>query len=100
MIVLNHLKFRTMSENNSRRKFIQQSALFGAGIMLTGPQLFAVNHNHFKQKNKMKTRKLGKLEVSELGLGCMNMAGNYNGSADKQQSIRTIRTAFENGFRF
>lgn len=48
----------------------------------------------------MKTRKLGTLEVSEIGLGCMNMAGNYNPPADRQQSIRTIRTAFENGVRF
>jgi len=48
----------------------------------------------------MKTRKLGNLEVSELGLGCMNMAGNYNPPADHQQSIKTIRTAFENGVRF
>src|ERR1700710_862684 len=30
----------------------------------------------------------------------MNMAGNYNPPADKQQSIKTIRTAFENGVRF
>ena len=48
----------------------------------------------------MKTRKLGTLEVSELGLGCMNMAGNYNPPADHQQSIKTIRKAFENGVRF
>jgi aryl-alcohol dehydrogenase-like predicted oxidoreductase len=25
----------------------------------------------------MKTRKLGKLEVSELGFGCMSLATNY-----------------------
>jgi len=48
----------------------------------------------------MKTRKLGNLEVSEIGLGCMNMAGNYNPPANHQQSIKTIRTAFENGVRF
>ncbi|MES2826658.1 MAG: aldo/keto reductase [Bacteroidota bacterium] len=48
----------------------------------------------------MKTRKLGTLEVSEIGLGCMNMAGNYNPPADHQQSIKTIRKAFENGVTF
>ncbi|MCD1117610.1 aldo/keto reductase [Chryseobacterium sp. C-17] len=48
----------------------------------------------------MKTRKLGTLEVSEIGLGCMNMVGNYNPPANHQQSIKTIRTAFENGVRF
>jgi len=48
----------------------------------------------------MKTRKLGTLEVSELGAGCMNMSGNYNPPADVPQSIRTIRTAAENGVTF
>jgi aryl-alcohol dehydrogenase-like predicted oxidoreductase len=45
----------------------------------------------------MKTRKLGSLIVSELGAGCMNMSGNYNPPADVPQSIRTIRTAVEQG---
>ena len=48
----------------------------------------------------MKTRKLGALEVSELGSGCMNMSGNYNPPADVPQCIRTIRTAAENGVTF
>jgi aryl-alcohol dehydrogenase-like predicted oxidoreductase len=48
----------------------------------------------------MKTRKLGMLEVSELGAGCMNMSGNYNPPADVPQSIRTIRAAAENGVTF
>ncbi len=48
----------------------------------------------------MKTRKLGTLEVSELGSGCMNMSGNYNPPADVPQCIRTIRTAAENGVTF
>ena len=47
--------------------------------------------------NTMKTRKLGTLEVSELGAGCMNMSGNYNPPADVAQSILTIRTAVEQG---
>jgi aryl-alcohol dehydrogenase-like predicted oxidoreductase len=48
----------------------------------------------------MKTRNLGTLQVSELGSGCMNMSGNYNPPADVKQSVKTIRTAFENGVRF
>lgn len=48
----------------------------------------------------MKIRKLGTLEVSEIGAGCMNMSGNYNPPADVAQSIRTIRTAAENGVTF
>ena len=38
--------------NNSRRKFIQQSAVFGAGMMLAGPsQLF----EKLKKKKPWKT---------------------------------------------
>ena len=48
----------------------------------------------------MKTRKLGALEVSELGFGCMNLSGNYNAPAPKEQGIKTIRTAFESGVTF
>lgn len=48
----------------------------------------------------MKTRKLGTLEVSEIGAGCMNMSGNYNPPADVAQSMRMISTAAENGVTF
>lgn len=93
-------------EGNSRRKFIQQTALAGAGLLLSPNLLSAANTSSYLKQindnktNNMKTRKLGTLEVSEIGLGCMNMAGNYNPPANHQQSIKTIRTAFENGVRF
>ncbi|MDR4221720.1 aldo/keto reductase [Priestia megaterium] len=48
----------------------------------------------------MKTRKLGTLEVSELGLGCMSISANYGPPADKDQGIKTIRTAYEKGVTF
>jgi aryl-alcohol dehydrogenase-like predicted oxidoreductase len=47
----------------------------------------------------MNTRKLGSLEVSELGLGCMGMSAFY-GSADEQEAIATIRRALELGITF
>jgi len=53
-----------------------------------------------KGENKMKTRKLGTLEVSELGLGCMSISANYGPPADKDQGIKTIRTAYEKGVTF
>jgi aryl-alcohol dehydrogenase-like predicted oxidoreductase len=93
-------------EENSRRKFIQQTAVVGAGLLFAPNLLSATNTSSYSKqisdnKNKnMKTRKLGTLEVSEIGLGCMNMVGNYNPPANHQQSIKTIRTAFENGVRF
>jgi aryl-alcohol dehydrogenase-like predicted oxidoreductase len=48
----------------------------------------------------MKTRRLGKLEVSELGAGCMSISANYGPAADTSQGIKTIRTAHEKGVTF
>ena len=47
----------------------------------------------------MNTRKLGSLEVSELGLGCMGMSAFY-GSTDDDESIATIHRALELGINF
>ena len=47
----------------------------------------------------MKTRKLGNsgLEVSAVGLGCMGMSFGYGPAADKQDMIKLIRHAVEQG---
>ena len=48
----------------------------------------------------MKRRKLGTLEVSELGSGCMSISANYGPPADRQQGITVIREAHETGWLF
>lgn len=48
----------------------------------------------------MQTRKLGTLEVSEIGAGCMSISANYGPPADKAQGIKVIRTAHERGVTF
>jgi aryl-alcohol dehydrogenase-like predicted oxidoreductase len=48
----------------------------------------------------MKTRKLGQLEVSALGAGCMSISANYGPPADKNHGIEVIRTAHEKGVTF
>ncbi|MDQ6438191.1 aldo/keto reductase [Mesorhizobium sp. LHD-90] len=45
----------------------------------------------------MKTRKLGALEVSAIGLGCMSMSDRYGPPADKQDMIRLLRSAHDLG---
>ena len=47
----------------------------------------------------MKTRTLGKLVVSEIGLGCMGMSEFY-GPGDEDESIKTIHLALEMGVNF
>jgi aryl-alcohol dehydrogenase-like predicted oxidoreductase len=47
----------------------------------------------------MKQRKIGNLEVSALGLGCMGMSSFY-GAADEDEAIATIQRALELGVNF
>src|SRR5499425_1617856 len=48
----------------------------------------------------MQKRKLGNLEVSALGLGCMGMSFGYGPAGDKQEMISLIRSAVERGVTF
>jgi aryl-alcohol dehydrogenase-like predicted oxidoreductase len=48
----------------------------------------------------MQKRKLGSLEVSALGLGCMGMSYGYGPAPDKQEMISLIRSAVERGITF
>ena len=48
----------------------------------------------------MKTRKLGNLEVSAIGLGCMGLSFGYGPAIDRQDAIALIRRAFELGVTF
>ena len=47
----------------------------------------------------MNQRKLGELEVSAIGLGCMGMSAFY-GSTDEAEGVETIRRALELGVNF
>jgi aryl-alcohol dehydrogenase-like predicted oxidoreductase len=48
----------------------------------------------------MQTRRLGGLEVSEMGFGCMSLSANYGPAADHTQAINVIRKAYEKGVTF
>jgi aryl-alcohol dehydrogenase-like predicted oxidoreductase len=83
----------------SRRGFLANTVLIGAGLAFR-PSLWASSADQPKEINKMKTRKLGKLEVSELGAGCMSISANYGPPADAKQGIEVIRAAHEKGVTF
>jgi len=54
-----------------------------------------------KQTQTIVWRKLGgTLEVSALGLGCMNFAWAYGPPTDRQHAIKVIRSAYERGVTF
>ncbi len=48
----------------------------------------------------MKSRYLGGLAVSPLGLGCMSMSGVYADAGDEEESISVIQHALDSGVNF
>lgn len=48
----------------------------------------------------MKTRKLGSLEVSEVGLGCMGMHHAYGAPRDEKEMVSLIHKAVDLGITF
>ena len=48
----------------------------------------------------MKTRKLGELEVSEMGAGAMSISANYGPPVDIDQGIKVLREAHDRGVTF
>jgi aryl-alcohol dehydrogenase-like predicted oxidoreductase len=88
----------------SRRTLMTRTAVIGAGLA-AGPLVMAACSGATPQidnrsANKMQNRKLGALEVSELGAGCMSISANYGPAADTNQGINVIRAAHEKGVTF
>ncbi len=53
------------------------------------------------RKETLTTRKLGSLEVSSMGLGCLPIVGYYGGGPrDRKAMVSLIRAAFELGITF
>src|SRR3954454_12427650 len=62
-----------------------------------GPAGRTVSHaSSTVEENRMKTRTIGQLTVSALGLGCMGMSEFY-GDGDEQESIATIHEFLDTG---
>jgi aryl-alcohol dehydrogenase-like predicted oxidoreductase len=95
----------------SRRDFVASAVLAGAGLAV-GASVWAAQRDQPLASNErsasaigggktpMKTRRLGQLQVSEMGAGCMSISANYGPPADRIQGIKLIRTAYEKGVTF
>jgi aryl-alcohol dehydrogenase-like predicted oxidoreductase len=88
----------------SRKEFLAASTAV-AMTVLAAPVVNARGSaestgNSKEQNTAIRTRYLGGLEVSALGLGCMSMAGVYNPPQPKEKMIPIIRTAVEQGVTF
>jgi aryl-alcohol dehydrogenase-like predicted oxidoreductase len=95
------------AEPTNRRRFLIAAGTAIAGAALpagvaswAGPAA-AQSAGPVSEGHEMKTRKLGSLEVSELGFGNMGLSGGHYGpGVDRAQGIRMIREAYDQGVRF
>lgn len=97
-----------MADNNfNRRTFLAAGAATTSAIVL-GQLSFAGSNNKITDTAKNKTggsalpvRKLGALEVTGIGLGCMSMTSNsYNPPRRKADMVKVIRGAYDQGVSF
>jgi hypothetical protein len=101
----------------SRRGFVANAALIGAGLAVapllgcdaerparenSGPANGSTGAagGSSMETRPLRTRKLGALEVSALGHGCMSISANYGPPADRSQGIHVIRAAHDEGVTF
>lgn len=94
-----------------RREFLKLSslaALSAAGAWTGLGRLFAQSaprsengrRNGGNPSEGMEYRKLGGMDVSAIGLGCLPMVGYYGGRYDKRAMIALIRRAYDRGVTF
>jgi aryl-alcohol dehydrogenase-like predicted oxidoreductase len=96
------------SGKHVRRDFVKHAVLLGAaavvapvlGMAAGAAQTTGTQGYQRTRGTTMKQRTLGTMKVSEIGAGCMTFAGNYNAPVPKEQAVKTIRTAYENGVTF
>jgi aryl-alcohol dehydrogenase-like predicted oxidoreductase len=95
----------TGSNGLHRREFLSGTVLVGGALAMSGLASIvtpaAAQVTGLRQGATLKMRKLGKLEVSEIGFGNMTLSGGHYGlGVDRAEGIRVIRDAFERGVTF
>jgi aryl-alcohol dehydrogenase-like predicted oxidoreductase len=84
-----------------RRDFVVGATITAATLPLA-PMAWAASSDKptTQAGSTMKTRKLGNMEVSEIGAGAMSISGTYGPPADIVQGIQLLRTAHDKGVTF
>ncbi|MHC5720176.1 MAG: aldo/keto reductase, partial [Nostoc sp.] len=84
----------------TRRDFMTRTTLVGAGLVVGSSAWAASSGQPQDNSDATRKRKLGPLEVSALGAGCMSISANYGPPAPIEQGIKVIRAAYEKGVTF
>lgn len=85
-----------------RREFLVGASVL-AGVAMMPNIAFASGKTSPSAKvgyGPLPTRKLGALEVSSIGFGCMNLAGIYKPATETPEAVKVLRAAFEKGVTF
>lgn len=90
------------SSSLDRRTFMQATGLLAATTLGASLALPAREPGGTPARTRVSgRRKLGKLEVSSIGLGCQDMTGAFYGTAPRRADmIALIRTAYDRGVTF
>lgn len=99
----------TKEHQLARRRFLAGGLAVGAAALLSSP-LRGMPHaaalsapsttKSTQQPHTLPQRRLGSLQVSAIGLGCLPMVGYYGGTYAKKDMVALIRRAYDNGVTF
>ena len=98
----------TRENQLARRRFLAGGLAVGAAALLSSlpgmphaaslPSPPATKNR--QQPRSLPQRRLGSLQVSAIGLGCLPMVGYYGGTYAKKDMIALIRRAYDSGVTF
>ncbi len=96
---------KTSRTGFSRRDFLTQTAYLAGGLSLGSSLLSSCKTTNQSQTNTLQSmqnhkRKLGELQLTGLGFGCMNVAYAYGPRVEKQEAIKLFRAAYAEGASF
>lgn len=99
----------TRENQLARRRFLAGGLAIGAAALLSSLHGMAhaaalsspsATKNRQQQPRSLPQRRLGSLQVSAIGLGCLPMVGYYGGTYAKKDMIALIRRAYDSGVTF